>query len=232
MRLALCLPKLPQCLAATVTMLALVATIAPPGTACEKDKSTASASVARSSVACPVSAACPPSACGASKAATASTASTGGAGVRECVSSGCPKGVSTRSASTTRKSAATRKPLTRKAAKKSSGTTAAAMPTGTSGLVAVIDPETGRLVQPTPEQIAAFSSTAKSGATITAARPADPEVVTLPDGTRMCRLPERLMMNAVAHRDANGRITFDCEHLPAAADAAGTPTAPVSREEK
>jgi len=250
MRLALCLRKLPLCLAAAAMTLVLVATLSSPGGACDKNKSSATAAANVKASACPMSAACPASACSAMHSANASTASMSGAcphganastasmsgacphGANAATASksgACPHGASVRTASATTRTAAAHKASGKKArAKKSEGATAEGIPAHQAGLVAVLDPLTGGVVQATPEQLREFSATVKTGVSTSAALPDEPHVVRLADGTLMCDLPERLMMNAVAHRHANGKITFDCLRLPATGAAAATPSQPTS----
>ena len=75
-----------------------------------------------------------------------------------------------------------------------------------------LDPQTGLVVQATAEQLAqlAAASKAQAGATIES-QPRDPEIIALPGGGEMMRVPDRLMMHAIAHRDANGKITLGCQ---------------------
>jgi hypothetical protein len=85
-----------------------------------------------------------------------------------------------------------------------------------AGLVAIVDPATGRVVAATPEQLrdlSAGSSNAAAAATL--ARPADPEVIQRADGTLQSTLPARFMMFAFAHLGTRGRVDFDCANDPA-----------------
>jgi hypothetical protein len=197
---------------------------------CGSPKSTAAVASARMAKSnCPMTAACPPGMCNGAGAAT--TASS--------VHRTRPHDAATatrRSAATARTASIKSKPAhkAKAKAKPAAGATAAAVTPGTAGMVAVIDPVTGGVVAATKEQLAAFAASPKSngGVTTMAARPADPEIVQLPDGTLMARLPERLMMNAVAHRDANGKITFTCGTDPAATAPVQESAAPSTWEVK
>lgn len=115
----------------------------------------------------------------------------------------------TRTASATRKRVLKAKP----ASKPANGSTAVNVTPGTAGLVAVIDPETGGIVQATQEQLAQISAAASKlpGGVSIQGRVPDAEVVALPGGGEMMRVPDRLMLNATATRDADGKIRYGCQ---------------------
>ena len=147
--------------------------------------------------------------CSGAKSAAATTASTKGAcSGHEMTSSSHKTAKVTRTASA--KGKRSLKPKT--AAKPANGSTAVNVTQGTAGLQAIIDPQTGLVVQATAEQLAqlAAASKAQAGATIES-QPRDPEIIALPGGGEMMRVPDRLMMHAIAHRDANGKITLGCQ---------------------
>ena len=190
---------------------------------CCSMKSSASASKAAAS--CPMSgtAACPPGMCSASTSVAASTANMNGACWGDAMTSGAhkPSTKTTRTASATRKRALKSKT----AAKSANGSTAVNVTPGTAGLVAVIDPETGGIVQATAEQLAQISASASKlpGGVSTQGRVPDAEIIALPGGGEMMRVPDRLMMNATATRSANGKITYGCQQ-------GNGPIAPVPAE--
>ena len=213
MSLAYSMRSLPLRSTAIAIAIVLGAAAAAPGHACEKNKSAnATASNSGCSVSkcagamgtsgCAASSACPPSMCSGAKTSSASV---------EVKKTAAPVRAVTAS-----------KRAARKPVKRANGATAAA-PTAsrTAGLVAIIDPVTGGLAKATPEQLAELSATSKAAGNVSglAARPSDPEVTRLADGTLTVRLPERLMMNAVAHKDAKGKITIDCDRNDGTASA-------------
>lgn len=172
-----------------------------------------SASAAKAAASCPMTGtvACPPGMCSSSKSASASTASMKGACSSDYMTSGARKPASkvTRTAVAPRKRALKAKP----AAKPANGSTAVNVTPGTAGLVAVIDPETGGIVQATQEQLAQISAAASKlpGGVSIQGRVPDAEVVALPGGGEMMRVPDRLMLNATATRDADGKIRYGCQ---------------------
>lgn len=187
-----------------------------------------SASAAKAAANCPMggTAACPPEMC-ASKSASASTAHMKGACSGDAMTSGARKPATkvTRTAAATRKRALKAKP----AAKPANGSTAVNVTPGSAGLVAVIDPETGGIVQATAEQLAQISASASKlpGGVSTQGRVPDAEIIALPGGGKMMRVPERLMLNATATRSANGKISYGCQqgNGPVAPVPAETPAA-------
>lgn len=187
-----------------------------------------------SSVSKSASAACPPGMCSAPKPASATSASATDACSAPATISATHKVTRvTRAASASRKHARKARSATRTA----TGSTTVNAPAGNSGLLVIIDPQTRSVVQATAEQIGQISAGTKvAGAAATASRPSDPEVLTLPGGGQTVRIPDRLMMNAVAHRDAHGKISYDCRQgggaiapLPAESPA---PSAPSTWEAK
>ena len=242
MKLASPIQTLPPCLVAAAIALVLGAA---PGHAGDHDKSAATTSNATRSIAsCPISScsgtasstaittmsqgACPMSACPAGKCVSRKSAATATLGV------GAQRHVTrvtnvptARPAAATARRASVRKPAARRAA----GATASLSTPGTAGLVVVIDPATGRVVSATPEQLRDLAASSKStGSASLAAQPADAEIVRLADGTLIAKVPERYMMNAIARRGPDGKITFDCENH--SGSAVPTQTAPSTWEVK
>lgn len=208
MRSTCCLRSLSPRLVAVALALGAGMALAAPGRACDHDKSATASTASTAAATCPAKASCPHDAhmTGAHKPATV-----------------------TRTASAAPKPAL--KPRPRSRPKPAAGATAVVATRGAAGLVVVIDPETGGVGQATKEQLAAFAATSKAaGGVSTAAIPAEPELVRSPDGMLMSRVPERYMMNAIAHRDASGKITFSCGNDAAAASPA--PVAPPTWEVK
>jgi len=245
-------PQPSRLVAAALTLLTGLA-LAAPGHACDKDKSASASTASTVSTAssagvssCPAMARCPMSGATGATAVTADLkaahSSSGCCGMSKSTAA-CPHDAATatrRSSATARtasmkgKAALKAKAKVKAKAEPAAGATAAAVTPGTAGMVAVIDPVTGGVVAATKEQLAAFAASSKSagGVTTMAARPVDPEIVQLPDGTLMARLPERLTMNAVAHRDANGKVTFTCGNDPALTAPAPATEAPSTWEVK
>lgn len=103
----------------------------------------------------------------------------------------------------------------------------AAIDPGHSGMVAAIDPETGELTEPTPEQMRALRPSAaaphKSGRI---------EITELPDGTILGKLDESFLHYSIAHIDADGTLHSDCTRdaignaLPLPRPAPPSPVAP------
>jgi len=109
---------------------------------------------------------------------------------------------------------------------------AAATTAPRAGLVAVIDPVTGGIARATPDQLRDLATGMKTGPFTLAARPADPEVVRWADGTLVSTVPDRLTMFAMGHRDARGKISFDCSHDPGPPAPAPVESTPQTWEEK
>ena len=221
-------------LVAAAIMLAAVS-IAAPGRACDNDSKASAASS---------------SSCGAKHGTAATTVSMKGGHAEEaggccsmkkgsasapkaaasCPMTGsaaCPPGMCSSSSKVTRTAAAPRKRVlkAKPATKAANGSTAVNVTPGTAGLVAVIDPETGGVVQATAEQLAQISASASKlpGGMSTQGRVPDAEIIALPGGGEMMRVPDRLMMNATATRDANGKISYGCQQ-------GNGPIAPVPAE--
>ncbi len=100
-----------------------------------------------------------------------------------------------------------------------------------AGIIAVIDPSTGLLTQPTPEQLREFAA-ARTQATpngALSARP-DPPIYVMGDGTKMVLVGDRLTQYATIQRDAAGRLHYDCGPrtgaTPAVTPAADAPVSP------
>ncbi len=110
-----------------------------------------------------------------------------------------------------------------------------------AGIIAVIDPRTGLLTQPTPEQLREFAAARTQAAPNGAlsARP-DPPIYVMGDGTKMVLVGDRLTQYASIQRDASGRLHYDCgpktgvEPTAAPASDAAAPSlqSPAPAEEK
>jgi hypothetical protein len=96
---------------------------------------------------------------------------------------------------------------------------------GRAGLIAVVDPLVGGIRMATPEEIGALTAGAGGAMSLTYQEP-DPVVIRLADGTLKARVPDRLMMNVTARRDAQGHIKFSCDQ------GAHAPALPSTWEEK
>lgn len=112
--------------------------------------------------------------------------------------------------------------------------TAPAAPTA-SGMIAAIDPATGRIGRPSAAQRAAVER-ARTRSALGSALALDRsdvglEVVRLPDGAEMVRLEGRFMEHVIARVDASGRIVTDCAQGPDVADRLAGDGAPVRVEE-
>ena len=129
------------------------------------------------------------------------------------VTSACPPGMCSTSKTTQTAAVTPRKRVRRAkvAVKPAARASAVNQTPGTAGLQAIIDPQTGRIVQATAEQLGELSSASKASKGVSIqSQPRDPEMVELEGGGQMMRLPERLMMNAVARIDAQGKLTYGC----------------------
>jgi len=117
-----------------------------------------------------------------------------------------------------------------------SGTSASATPRpasdppGAAGMLAAIDPETGLLTEPTPEQMRALHGDAH-----TPLQTGHVEITHLPDGTVLGKLDESYLHYSVAHIDAHGRLHADCAQGASAAAAprpvVGNGSTPAAPEE-
>jgi hypothetical protein len=78
------------------------------------------------------------------------------------------------------------------------------------GIRVFVDPATGRLRRPTPEERRriALSSRDRSGRTY--------EVMVRPDGTRIVKLDETFLMSVVATRNPDGTMSYSCRNASAA----------------
>lgn len=85
-------------------------------------------------------------------------------------------------------------------------TSAPSAPTaGAAGMRVAIDPQTGLLIKPTPEQRHALGTSAaldRSSAGLV--------IVTLADGTKLCDLQGRFQEYVVARKDGAGNLRTDC----------------------
>lgn len=72
-------------------------------------------------------------------------------------------------------------------------------------MVAAVDPETGLLTEPTPEQMRALQDGARM-----LLESGHVEITRLPDGTVIGKLDESFLHYSIAHIDAAGRLHADC----------------------
>ncbi len=89
---------------------------------------------------------------------------------------------------------------------------AAPVPQAPPGMLAAVDPETGALVQPTPEQVRELAA-----ATDSPAAPGATRTWVLPDGTVGALVDESLHHYSVVHLDADGKLHCACLQGDAAA---------------
>lgn len=130
----------------------------------------------------------------------------------------CPK-AKTAKATTKKKPAAKNVPATPEAAAKPVA--------GTASMVVARDPVTGQLRAPTAEEMRELNALRPQAA------PVAPQVVVLPDGTKMIRLGDESMRYVVARRNPDGTLTQVCvEGAEAAAAAAQKPSSPSSTPRK
>jgi hypothetical protein len=88
-----------------------------------------------------------------------------------------------------------------------------------------MDPETGQLRMPTPEELIQASLEPEAVASPV-------EVRTLPDGTRVAALGAAAMAHSVVRRNADGTLQEDCvTGQPAAARALSTPVTQERRDD-
>ena len=100
---------------------------------------------------------------------------------------------------------------------------------GRAGLRAFIDPQTGQLREPTPEEAAELAAAARAARL---QKLSELEVVEHPDGMKSVDLKDAFMIDLVAHRNPDGSLSIGC--LPPGAPGATPPTvrpaAPVPEE--
>jgi hypothetical protein len=94
-----------------------------------------------------------------------------------------------------------------------------------AGMRAFIDPATGQLVGPDAEDVRNLMNSGPNAAALrTFAAPA-PRIIRGPGSTIGMALGDEFMMSVVAHKDASGKVTFEC--LPGGApEQLGNPPAP------
>ncbi|HEX7985528.1 MAG TPA: hypothetical protein VF616_18575 [Duganella sp.] len=76
------------------------------------------------------------------------------------------------------------------------------------GAMAYKDPATGKLTGPTSQQAAALAGPPRTAATAGAPKPS---LTRLPNGGVSMMLDERHQRHAVAHKDADGKLSETCE---------------------
>lgn len=110
-------------------------------------------------------------------------------------------------------------------------TAARPSPAGAPSMVVTKDPVTGQLRAPTAEEMRALNALRPQ------AVPVAPQVVVLPNGTKMVRLGEENMSYAVVRRNPDGTLRQSCVEGGAAAAAAiaqtqPAPSSPPRKEER
>jgi hypothetical protein len=90
-------------------------------------------------------------------------------------------------------------------------------------MVVAIDPETGELRAPTPEELQALSTDARR----LLARTGEPTTVeTLPNGTKRVRLGPEYHRWSVVRVNPDGTLSFDCVPMTGVSPAPPAPAAP------
>ncbi|RYE90257.1 MAG: hypothetical protein EOO78_31865, partial [Oxalobacteraceae bacterium] len=97
-----------------------------------------------------------------------------------------------------------------------------------AGMVVVRDAQTGKMRAPTPDELKALRARDPAPAALTAGAPPQHQALApRRDGTRGVRLSDRTMVYDVVTRGADGKLSSECVHGAAAAEAAlgGAPSA-------
>jgi hypothetical protein len=105
--------------------------------------------------------------------------------------------------------------------------TAPAEAAGQAGMKAFIDPATGQLREPTPEEAAAASPTtkfARAGVT------AEPKAVVYPNGMMSVELGEEYMNDVVVKKNADGTLSMACVPRSQREKALAKPAPPAKPE--
>lgn len=96
-----------------------------------------------------------------------------------------------------------------------------ANPAGQDGMVVVRDAQTGKMRPPTPDELKALRPRSAASAAFGAGKaPQGQPLAPRRDGARGVRLGEKNMVYEVVTRGADGKLTGECVHGEAAADAA------------
>ena len=98
---------------------------------------------------------------------------------------------------------------------------------GRAGLRAFIDPQTGQMREPTPEEAAELAA-AVHAARLQAL--SELEVVVHPDGMRSVDLKDAFMIDLVARRNPDGSVSIGCQPPGVPATPAPRPAAPALEE--
>jgi len=88
------------------------------------------------------------------------------------------------------------------------------------GMVAVRDAQTGKMRAPTPDELKALRAPAPSAAAPAGGRPRPQALAPRRDGAHGVRLGEKSMVYEVVTRGADGKLSSECVHGDAGADAA------------
>jgi hypothetical protein len=106
-------------------------------------------------------------------------------------------------------------------------------PQGQAGMVVVRDAQTGKMRAPTPDELKALRARDPAPATLAAGTPPQHQALApRRDGTRGVRLSDRTMVYDVVTRGADGKLSSECVHGAAAAEAAlgGAPATDAHEE--
>ena len=96
-----------------------------------------------------------------------------------------------------------------------------ASPHSQEGMVVVRDAQTGKMRAPTPDELKALQARNPAPAALAAGRPQQHQALApRRDGTRGVRLGDRTMVYDVVTRGADGKLSSECVHGAAAAEAA------------
>jgi hypothetical protein len=109
-----------------------------------------------------------------------------------------------------------------------------ASPQSQAGMVVVRDAQTGKMRAPTPDELKALRARDPAPAALAAGTPPQHQALApRRDGTRGVRLSDRTMVYDVVTRGADGKLSSECVHGAAAAEAAlgGTPSATDAHKE-
>jgi hypothetical protein len=102
----------------------------------------------------------------------------------------------------------------------------AAEPAGQDGMRAFIDPATGQLRQPTPEEAAALHRFVLRALTI----PTTAQVVSYPNGMLSALLGDEYMNDVVVRKNPDGTLSWVCVPRPLSESVLNTPAPPKSPE--
>lgn len=93
---------------------------------------------------------------------------------------------------------------------------------GQEGMVVVRDAQTGKMRAPTPDEMKALRAAAPPNASMSPSRPAQPQLLTRPNGARGVRVGESNLVYDVVTRGADGKLSSQCVQGEGAAQRALT----------